>query len=117
MHWYTVSGHVGRLLKLVEPWKGAENWSNWSRESALVSVLLEMKSDGHWRPRDSLNQHSEAEDWEQAGFEEVPWSLLRRGQRKHVRKGTWRFSEDISTLEARAMVFEHAKACTNTVWW
>ena len=36
-----------------------------ARESALVSVLLEVESVGYWRPWDCLNQHSEAEDWEQ----------------------------------------------------
>ena len=31
-----------------------------ARESALISALLKVKSDGHWRPRDCLNQHTEA---------------------------------------------------------
>ena len=44
-----------------------------ARERELVSALLEVKSDGHRRPRDCLNQYSEPEDWEQGtGFDEVP---------------------------------------------
>ena len=81
-----------------------------ARESALISALMEVKSDGHWRPRDCLNQHNEAEVWEQeTSFEEVPWQLLRHNQWKHVRKGTWRFNEDLSMLEARATVFSMRK--------
>ena len=53
-----------------------------ARESAPVSAVLEVKSDGNWRPK------------------EVPWSLLRRSRWKHVRKGMWRFNEDISMVEA-----------------
>ena len=37
-----------------------------ARDAALVSAWLEVKSDGHLRPCVYLNQHSEAEDWEQA---------------------------------------------------
>ena len=76
-----------------------------ARESALISALLEVKSDGHWRPRDCLNQPNEAEVWEQeTSCEEIPRPLLRRSQWNHVRKGMWRF-KDISTLKARATVF------------
>ena len=90
---------------LAGPWKRAEFvelvlilHQHWYR------VLMEVKSDGHWRPRNSVNQHSEAEDCGQdTRFEEVPWSLLRHGQWKHVWKVKWPFSED-TMLEARAMV-------------
>ena len=34
-----------------------------------------------------------------------------------LRKGAWRFCEDISTLKAGAIVFEHATVCSNTEWW
>ena len=60
-----------------------------ARESALVAALLEVKSDGHWKPHEMLDQHREARDSEQdAGVEEVPWSLLRRSLWKRDRKGT-----------------------------
>ena len=61
---------------------------HFARESALISALLEVKSDGHWLPRDCLNQHNEGVVWEQGtSFDEVPWPLLRRSQWKHVGKG------------------------------
>ena len=68
-----------------------------THKSTLVSALLEVKSDGHWRLRVCFHQHGEAEDWEQdTGFEEVAWSLVRRSRWEYIRKGTWRFNEDIS---------------------
>ena len=34
-----------------------------------------------------------------------------------TRQGTWRVGEDISMLEARAMVLSMRRLCTNTKWW
>ena len=77
---------------------------HWTLFSTRVSIgigYVGSEIRRHWRPRVCLKQHSEEQD---SGFEEVPWSLLRRSRWKHVRKGTLRYSEDSSQLEARAMV-------------
>ena len=80
--------------------------ANTALESALVAAWLEMKLDWHWRPRENVSHPDEKESRElYTGFEEVPWSILRCSRWKHVRKGVWRFSEDIAMLEARATVF------------
>ena len=62
-----------------------------ARKSALVSAQLEVKSDGHWRPRENLSHHRERAEWElDTGLKEVPWALLRR-RRWHVRNGMCHF--------------------------
>ena len=69
------------------------------------SALLEVKSDGNWRPRKDLDHRGETAMWElDAEFKEVLWTILRRSQLKHVRNGLWHLDEDISMLEARATV-------------
>ena len=75
-----------------------------ARESALTSAGFMWDSEAQcWTVNDS-SPDLEA-DWDiSEGFKEIPAQLLRRELWKPVRWGRWEIDEDISVLEARALL-------------
>ena len=86
-HSFWSRGTVAEVARTPERSRFRRIGTHSARELALVSSLLEVKSDGHWRLRENLIHLGGTEEWGlDTGFKEVTWSLLRRSRWKHFRK-------------------------------
>ena len=66
-HWHTVSDRERQFAEVARTWERSRFrriGPHSARKSALASAQLEVKSDGHWRPRENLSHHRETEEWE-----------------------------------------------------